>query len=121
MVLWYMFAAVVGVFTSIWCGISEMNFLGSYLSQSPVYKVFQVFGVTDTSPVGTVAALSWSDMPAILESFINALMFNYACLDSAFGVVVRVILIACVSLPVLIGIGLHLYQIFVPWAGSGSS
>jgi len=114
-----MFAMAVGVGASLLAGSAEMSFLGPYLSQSPIWAIFQIFSTWGEEGFISGAILAFTNMPAVLEAFVNALLFNYAVLgQDTLGLLIRVVLISCVSLPVLLGFFIEVAPRFLPWGKS---
>jgi hypothetical protein len=116
-IIYLMFAAAASVGGSILAGISEVNFMGPYLSQSPTGAVLQAIVVWGQSGFVQSAWFSLTHFPDVVQSIFNMFLWNYAVLDqTTIGLIIRIVLVLVVSLPLLVGFFTEVVGRLIPGA-----
>jgi len=117
---WFMFILLAFTITSVMVGIADMQFLGPYGDQCPMFSVFKIFGITSSSEVGEVAVFGWKDIVGVIGLIPRALFWEYSVLIySGIGNFVRWIILIPMSVGLLISFALMAWS-HIPLIGRGS-
>ena len=117
---WLIFIVLFGTITSVILGIADMSYLGDYPRQSPMFVIFEVFGIASSGEAGTSLTFGWTSITSVAGAFISALTFNYSVLThSEFGNFLRWVIFLPISFGLIFSLGLMLWT-HVPILGRGS-
>lgn len=117
---WLILILLAGALVSWLVGVADMNYLGPYQDQSPMFKIYQVFGITNSGDYGDTFTLSWESIGDTIGAFVSALFFNYSVLThSEFGNLIRWLLLIPFGGGVLVSLALMLWS-HVPFIGRGA-
>jgi len=107
--------------SSVLCGIADLDYLGPYyVAQSPIFPIYQIFGVTSTSYAGEVITPGWTKITSVMGAFISALFFEYSVLThSEFGNFIRMVIILPIAGALIFAFSLMVWT-HVPFLGRGS-
>ena len=120
---WRILAVIFLVYTIVAfvAGIFDVNYLGDYAEQSPMFATFEVFGLTSATPeVGETATIQWKDITAVVGYIPNCLTWEFSVLThNTFSNTIRWVILLPLSAALLISFGLMLWT-HVPILGRGS-
>ncbi len=119
--VWFIAMLFMWFGASVWVGIADMNFLGSWAYTSPIAPLFQIFGVEFVSDAGQQITFGWSSISDVVGTFVRAGLWDYSVLihGSMVAQLVRVVL-CILSAGVLFTFALVLWE-HVPFVGRGST
>lgn len=96
--VWFIGLLVMFLGSSLWVGIQDMTWMGPMASDTPMFEIFKLFGVTSIVGQTEHTTLEVLNFPAAIWGIIRGLWWDYAILvyGGTFAQMVRVFLI-CVS------------------------
>lgn len=117
MIIFLMFGVCSGL-----AGVGDMLlFGGAYAEQSPMFPIFDAFGVAPATEVGTMPLPSFREPIGAIGTVWNALTWEYSVLKyNLFGQVVRWMIFWPMSAGMALAFALTLWQ-SIPIIGRGSS